>query len=266
MTPSPAAAETGVFSRTTHRPLTPPGAGNALGGVGTVIVRENSVSAAAGDGVIGISASTGSQLVRNEVTGHETGVRVLMNTTGVSLEGDRIWGNSFDGLSISDNDANPPQTSVTATSVTIVDNVGADIRNTASALTLDSSIVEDYFFSGSPSCTITFSRADTDPDTDPSGCDDFQATADPMFVNAATGNLHLQPGSSMLDMGNPADPPGGSVDFDGDARAVDATPACSGNVARRDVGADEFLPTPADCEPPDTAFTKTPPKKTKRKT
>ncbi len=59
----------------------------------------------------------------------------------------------------------------------------------------------------------------------------------------------------MIDAGNPAAPPLGTVDFDGDARALDATPECSGNVDRRDIGADEFFTALAvDCSPPETTI------------
>jgi len=41
----------------------------------------------------------------------------------------------------------------------------------------------------------------------------------------------------MVDAGNPALPPGGALDLDGDPRAIDGN--CDG-TARRDIGADEL--------------------------
>jgi hypothetical protein len=58
----------------------------------------------------------------------------------------------------------------------------------------------------------------------------------------------------MIDAGNPAAPGVGSLDFDGDPRALDATPHCTGNVARRDIGADEFVPGSIDCTAPGTTL------------
>jgi hypothetical protein len=223
---------------------------SASGG-GTTIVRGNEITDAADTSTNGISAVAGSTLVRNEVTGHNVGVDVGNDQTGITLFGDRLWGNTV-GLRLFDTGAAPPKAAASLVHVTAVDNV-ADIAVSSGTLSLDSSIVETLPFSGSASCTISYSRADA-IGADPSGCNAFQTTASPAFVDASTGDYHLAPGSPMIDMGNPADPPLGAVDFDGDPRAVDATPACSGNVARRDIGADEFVPSPIDCEPPNTTI------------
>ena len=56
----------------------------------------------------------------------------------------------------------------------------------------------------------------------------------------------------MIDAGNTAAPPGGSLDFDGDPRAQIISCLGGGSV-RRDIGADEFAP-PANCFPPDTTI------------
>ncbi len=52
----------------------------------------------------------------------------------------------------------------------------------------------------------------------------------------------------MIDAGNTAAPPAGSVDYDGDARAIDADGACP-DTPRRDIGADELLKPALDCTP-----------------
>lgn len=76
---------------------------------------------------------------------------------------------------------------------------------------------------------------------------------DPMFVNAAMGDFHLQATSPLIELGDPTAPPVGATDLDGEGRALDASFDCS-FVQRRDVGADEFAGAtqgvPAACLPP----------------
>ena len=59
----------------------------------------------------------------------------------------------------------------------------------------------------------------------------------PGFVDPAGGDFHLAAGSALVDAGDPAAPPAGALDLDGDARAIAGT---CGGVARRDIGADEL--------------------------
>jgi hypothetical protein len=65
----------------------------------------------------------------------------------------------------------------------------------------------------------------------------------PGFVDPAGGDFHLVAGSALIDAGDPATPPAGALDLDGDARAIAG--ACGG-AARRDIGADELAP---NCAP-----------------
>ncbi|MCB8945724.1 MAG: right-handed parallel beta-helix repeat-containing protein, partial [Ardenticatenaceae bacterium] len=58
-------------------------------------------------------------------------------------------------------------------------------------------------------------------------------TADPQFINLATGNLHLTPASPNRNAGNPATPASVNLDFDMEARPNEGTV---------DIGADEFYP------------------------
>jgi hypothetical protein len=70
--------------------------------------------------------------------------------------------------------------------------------------------------------------------------------------------FHLLATSPLIDIGDPAAPAPGTLDFDQQARAIMGTPSCT---VRRDIGADEFVPVfpiapPAYCNP--TALTPTP--------
>ncbi len=83
----------------------------------------------------------------------------------------------------------------------------------------------------------------------------------PGFVGG--GDFHLVAGSALIDIGDPAAATG--ADIDGDPRGVSGTcPVASG---RRDIGADEFVPTcvtppGVDTTPPETTIGSHPRKKT----
>jgi parallel beta-helix repeat protein len=64
---------------------------------------------------------------------------------------------------------------------------------------------------------------------------------DPLFVDAGTGDYHLQSGSPCIDVGNNSAPSIPSTDFEGDPRIMDG----NGNtVATVDMGVDEYAETP----------------------
>jgi hypothetical protein len=81
-----------------------------------------------------------------------------------------------------------------------------------------------------------------------------QTSVDPGFVNPGT-DFHLLSSSQLIDAGDPAGPAFGAEDIDGDDREILGEDGCA---ARRDIGADEFVPltppTLLDCTPPDTFF------------
>src|SRR4051794_13172104 len=65
-----------------------------------------------------------------------------------------------------------------------------------------------------------------------------QTSVDPGFVNPGI-DLHLSSSSPLIDAGDPAGPPFGAKDIDGDNREILGKAGCA---ARRDIGADEFVP------------------------
>jgi hypothetical protein len=99
-----------------------------------------------------------------------------------------------------------------------------------------------------------------------------QTNLPPGFVSSS--DFHLAPTSQLIDIGDPAGPPFGATDIDGDNRVILGKDGCA---ARRDIGADEYkplvppFPTLLDCslptQPPSggggsTGGDKTPPETT----
>jgi hypothetical protein len=75
-------------------------------------------------------------------------------------------------------------------------------------------------------------------------------TAAPSFVNAGAGDFHQQAGSPTIDAGV-LDGFTGSADFDGDARSLEGNGVCP---TAPDIGADELVGSPIDCDPPETTI------------
>ncbi len=167
----------------------------------------------------------------------------LSGTTAATLSTNLIHGRDV-GLSASSG-------TVTATNLTAVDNSAADIALTGgAALTLNSSVVESPIsVSGvGNGCAIEYSAGPVPPPA-PGACEAFQlSSAAPGFVDPAAGDYRLAPGSPLLDAGDPAAPPPGAVDLDGEPRAIAGT---CGAAAVRDVGGDELVPDCSQPEPPD---------------
>ncbi len=101
------------------------------------------------------------------------------------------------------------------------------------------------------STNVSTSVAPMNPGAITLGAGNLTGPQPPSDFVAFPTDLHLAAGSSLLDAGDPAAPAAGTLDRDGNPRAVDATPACNGNVDRRDIGAYEFVPAPPSCNPPD---------------
>lgn len=193
-------------------------------------------------------------LDHNRITGLSGNGAVFADTDGpVSLDGDviaRLGDRGFYAGNVSD---------LTIENATFVDVDSAEVNT--SAVTIDSSILDDAINSSQAECTITYSRGPAIVQGG-DGCNEFQTTADPKFVDriGATPDLRLQPSSPLIDQGNPEAPATGAVDIDGDPRALEGDGVCP-HDDRRDIGADEVVAEVEDCPvvtPPPAADTTAP--------
>jgi hypothetical protein len=206
----------------------------------------------------------GATLRRNVIIGPRFGITVEDTSGPVALEGDLVVQSRIHGLMLDDTAADDVGVAdATATNVTIVDTEDATVPFEAEVvlfganLTLDSGLIGNAAIDaqGSSVCTLTFSRG---PTTSGNTCQNFQTSADPLF-----NDYHLTAASTLVDAGNPAAPPPGSLDIEGDPRALLGVPGCTLTAGRRDIGADEFVPAtgigcPAATTPPTTTPTTTP--------
>jgi hypothetical protein len=238
---------------------------------GSPVIRNNTMDTPGAGFSTGVSlrdtnGPAGGTLSRNTITGLTSGVSIGDTPLPVTLNSDLITGNAGHGLQAN---AFGGEADFSATNVTIYGSGLADIRLEDNVMTLDSSIVGNAISAnGTATCLIDFSRGPTliGP---ANGCGSFQTTADPMFVTPGT-NYHLQAGSPMIDAGNTLAPPPGTLDIDGNPRALSSTPACTLMAGRRDIGADEFVPaTGVGCPlppvlTPTPTVTPTPKKKCKK--
>jgi hypothetical protein len=195
----------------------------------------------------GSTSATAATFRRNTIVyATDLGVNIADTAGPISFSNDVIADATLDGIVVADTDDNG-DTAVSATNVTIESAGGAagEMEVNNAQVVLDSSIIGAAGITdvGTGTCAITFSGGPVST-AGGSGCDNFQTTADPAFVNASAVDFHLQPTSPFIDAGNPTTPPGGTLDLDGDARALDGN--CDG-TARRDIGADELV---KNCPPP----------------
>ena len=68
-----------------------------------------------------------------------------------------------------------------------------------------------------------------------------QNNLSPDFVAPGAANYHLRPTSALRDIGDPAAPPNGTTDLDGNPRVLDGDNNCA---SQRDIGADELVAAP----------------------
>jgi hypothetical protein len=260
-------AVTGVHSDATV--LTVGGSGiQVFSGANPTIV--HNVLAAPGSGTqnSGVQISqfttdqTGATLRRNRIALMQQGVVIAEATGPVSLDSDAISG-ADRGLIANDiPPLAPGEGDVSVTNVSFAQNSQSDIGLGDTHLILDSSILEDPIedFASAVSCTITHSRG---PTTSGGGCETFQTSADPMYVDSLNHDLHLLPASPLIDAGNPAAPAPGSLDLGGFSRAIDADGACPVDRVR-DMGAHELQAIEPSCQPPPVAANPIAPKKCKK--
>lgn len=200
-------------------------------------------------GGIFINSPGGASLRRNLIFGHAYGVNPFGNDVAVELIGDLIANSTSVGLVHADPaGGSTSEGDVNATNVTIYGSGSTEIQTNDAALTLNSSIIGasgTNTLGAAPTCSISFSRGPTPPGA-VTVCPPFQTSADPLFVNPLS-DFHLSAGSPMIDMGDPAPPPGDILDFDSQTRATDGN---GDGIARRDIGADETAGVPGPTLPP----------------
>jgi hypothetical protein len=274
-----------VLSPATGVPGTPLIAGNTIrgvhdNGIGISVASGGSVQSVSGPTTVilaanlihfpGAGQSIGVQLIDGGAFGANPGAL----TAGLTMVGNRIFGGT-DGVQVLGAQApvtlfgdviahtGDPVTGGTAIQAAAVNGIGGDLAVTNADLvnnlnlaaelqddhlTLDSSIVsEPIFTQGTAGCTILFSAGSS---TSGGSCQTFQTKEAPSFVDAAADDFHLTStgNAALIDQGNPAAPPAGATDFDGDPRAIDADGVCPLDPVR-DIGADELNPGIPICAP-----------------
>jgi hypothetical protein len=214
------------------------------------VIEENLIEAdAAATFAEGVSiADAGNvSLRRNRILGFPVaGVFVTTPGSPVSLSGDVIAQNNMGIVAGGGSGLTVENATITGS-----DPSSGEIVLEGTHLTLDSSSVgSSGIRSISSSCAI--SHSNLEPGGSPAasatcGPAAFASSVAPGYVEPLAKNYHLLPSSLLIDRGNPAAPAAGSVDPDGDARTLDGDQDC---VARRDIGADEYKPSTADCTMP----------------
>ena len=227
------------------------GKGILLEDVGTVTVRENLIASptltagneATGIEIDGVADASSVKLSHNRILGMTgIGLSVLSADGEVSSEGDLVAGNSDRALYVGG------VALFSMTNDTIAGNVPMEV-NTAT-VAIDSSVFDVGITStgGEVVCDISHTRGPAIT-AGGNGCAEFQTTADPKFADPMTFDYHLGSDSPLIDAGNPAAPPAGAVDIDGEPRAVEGDGACPID-AERDMGYDEVMAPEFECPDP----------------
>jgi large repetitive protein len=191
---------------------------------------------------------------RNSATGVDaSNLNAGGSAIGATLDGDTIAGGGTNSVGLRAQADNGSETNTSSVSNTAIEGpthaiqVLADGGRTATVTAsydnyAPATVNVNNHIDGGSGGTATYT---------PSNITDVSAG----FVNPGAGNFHLLPSSQLIDIGDPAPPPAGRLDIDGDPRAIDATFDCS-TTARRDIGADELSPAVGlkDCIPPDTSI------------
>jgi hypothetical protein len=195
-------------------------------------------------------------MVGNRMIGLQVGLRDLGGRAAVTSFGDVIaTAESLFGpaqTAIDAEQVNGLGGDLSVTNADLLDNIDPVVILSDSHLTLDSSIVTASILErGVSSCAITFSAG---PTTGGDSCQTFQSDSLPSFFNPdnpSISDFHLiaVKDAPFIDHGNPAAPPDGASDIDGDSRAIDGDGMCPLNPIR-DIGADEFNAGVTTCPPP----------------
>ena len=228
-------------------------------GVGGGTVRHSVLSAPKG-----VISGYGGTIERSRVTGANTGVGAFRGVTTIARSVIR-FSEGGGALGIYAGDQPGYSTKVNADGVTVVgpslpDSYGASASTFLAAdqsaeISLTNSIIRGVstaLDAGAPAgATGHASVAASYSDYNPSGNSTFGANAsiaqanvsnvgDGGFLDAANGDYHLRPGSSLLDAGDPATAQG--LDLDGNPLVADGN---ADGIARRDMGAFELQPPAA---------------------
>ena len=243
---------------THHLPI----AGRGIWAGANARVVRNRITDPMNENTSGIHAASDIVTDGNFISGHTRAIPVSAGNT-VSLNNDVLVRNRY-GVDVSDS-AGDEHAKVSISNLTVWDS-GVHGLGLAGEMIIDSSIFDSVTsYPGISFCSVTYSLGDLKFPVG-YGCDDFGAIDDPMFVDPDNDDFSLRPDSPLIDAGNPAAPPGDGLAFNDVPRALPGHLLCDVEIpARRDIGAYEFVPPLADCNPPNTKFQKKPKKKVKSK-
>jgi hypothetical protein len=225
------------------------------GGTGYTATVERSTIEASTDGV---SLDSGAIVVRNTVIDLGTGINAVgvqaanfnMGTDSITatLDGVTIVGGGTNSIGVQaqgDSDATVPlnepgdMTTDGETATATVTNTVISGPTTSVAVQADrgetATLSIDYSNYSAPTIQTNDLGAGGGTGT-ATLTETNHTTLSPGFVSAT--DFHLASGSALIDIGDPAAPPGGALDLDGDDRELDGTNDC---VSRRDIGAEELL-------------------------